>query len=68
MRSNITFYLDDTAKKYADKAAFVDEKKSVTFKMLRNGALNIAAELVKKGFFHFILSEYFIKNKTVNYL
>ncbi len=51
MRSNITFYLDDTAKKYADKAAFVDEKKSVTFKMLRNGALNIAAELVKKGFF-----------------
>nr|MCR4787012.1 AMP-binding protein [Lachnospiraceae bacterium] len=51
MRSNITYYLDDTAEKFADKPAFVDENKKITFKMLRTGALKIAGELVGKGIF-----------------
>ena len=51
MRSNITYYLDDTALEHGNKTAFVDENKSITFRMLRNGALNIACELVKKNIF-----------------
>ncbi|MCR4990326.1 MAG: amino acid adenylation domain-containing protein [Lachnospiraceae bacterium] len=51
MRSNITYYLDDTAKEHGSKAAFVDHKKTVTFNMLRTGALRIAEQLVKKEIF-----------------
>ena len=51
MRGNITFYLDETAEAYPDKVAFADEKKKITFRELRSGALRIAKVLVEKKVF-----------------
>jgi len=51
MKSNVTFWLDETAKNYKDKAAFVDAYKTVTFGELRDQALRIATELIRRDLF-----------------
>ena len=35
MKANVTYWLDESAKRFPDKAAYVDEKKEITFGMLR---------------------------------
>lgn len=51
MRSNVTYWLDESAHRYPNKFAFVDEKKSITFAELQVNANAIACRLQKKGLF-----------------
>lgn len=47
----VTDYLDETVKKYPNKVAFVDEKRSITFSQLQNESYHIAAKLIEVGSF-----------------
>ncbi len=47
----VTDYLDESAKKFPNKIAFVDEKRSITFAELRNESLKIAENLIQQNFF-----------------
>ena len=38
----VTDYLNNTAKKYADKVAVVDDHRSMTFKELRDEAMHLS--------------------------
>lgn len=51
MKANVTYWLDETAKKYPDKAAFVDENKQVTFSELKSEAMSIATKLINMDLF-----------------
>lgn len=51
MQTNVTYWLDETARRYPDKTGFVDENKSFTFSEIKKGALKIAAVLVERGLF-----------------
>ena len=51
MKANVTYWLDETAKRFPDKTAYADEHKEITFKELRAEARAIACELVQKGLF-----------------
>lgn len=52
MMTSITNYLDITAKKFPDKVAFVDEKRSITFSELRTESRKIASALIRAGKHH----------------
>lgn len=47
----VTDYLDRTVKKYPDKEAFIDAKRSITFEQLQKEAHHVAMEIIKKEFF-----------------
>ena len=47
----VTDYLDQTVKKYPDKVAFVDEKRSISFSELQNEAHHIATKLIDMKLF-----------------
>lgn len=47
----VTDYLDDTAEKYPDKVAFIDDNGSLTFSQLRYNARCIASVLAGQNFF-----------------
>lgn len=47
----VTEYLDDTASRFPDKVAFVDERRGITFKELREEALCVAMALTEQGLF-----------------
>lgn len=47
----VTDYLDNAAKKFPGKYAFIDEKRKMTFGEVRDEAEKIAMSLIKKGFF-----------------
>ena len=47
MKANVTYWLDETAKRFPDKTAYADEHKEITFKELRAEARAIACELVQ---------------------
>ncbi len=47
----VTDYLDETAKRFPDKIAFVDECRKITFKDLREEALRVAGALSEQGLF-----------------
>ncbi len=51
MKANVTYWLDESAKRFPDKAAYVDEKKEITFGMLRAQARAIGGELAQRGLF-----------------
>ena len=51
MKANVTYWLDETAKRFPDKTAYADAKKEITFGELRRQARNIACELTEKGLF-----------------
>lgn len=51
MKANVTYWLDETARRFPDKAAYVDEQKEITFGQLRGQARKIACELVRRGLF-----------------
>lgn len=51
MKANVTYWLDETAKRFPDKTAYADEKKEITFEELRLQARAIACELTARGFF-----------------
>ncbi|MCL1882037.1 MAG: AMP-binding protein [Oscillospiraceae bacterium] len=51
MLTNITKYLDATAKKYPDKIAFTDGVNKLTFAELRNISHRIAVKICESGFF-----------------
>ncbi|MCR5502875.1 MAG: amino acid adenylation domain-containing protein [Lachnospiraceae bacterium] len=65
MKGNITYYLDDTAERFPEKTAFSDEKKEITFRQLRNGALRIAGELVRRKIFKKPVAVYLDKGVDV---
>lgn len=50
MITNVTYWLDQTANRLPDKIAFVDEKKSVTFKNMQRCAKAIASRIIDRGF------------------
>ena len=47
----VTDYLDQTAKTYPDKVAFVDEKRCITFSQLQKEAHHIASRIINEGLF-----------------
>ena len=47
----VTDYLDQTAKEYPDKVAFIDEKRAITFSEFQNEAHHIAAKLIGNELF-----------------
>lgn len=51
MKANVTYWLDETARRFPDKTAYADEKKEVTFAQLRARARAIACELTERGLF-----------------
>lgn len=51
MKSNVTYWLDDTAKRFPEKPAFVDSKKIITFSQMYNEAVCIGAKLNAMGLF-----------------
>ena len=51
MKANVTYWLDESAEKWPDKAAFADEEKTVTFRELQSQAKALAAKMIEKGLF-----------------
>lgn len=51
MANLVTDYLEDTARRYPDKVAYVDRKREITFGELRNEALSVASFLINEGVF-----------------
>lgn len=51
MKANVTYWLDETAKRFPDKTAYADEKKKITFAQLRTQARAIACDLTERGLF-----------------
>lgn len=51
MKANVTYWLDETAKRFPDKTAYADEKKEITFEELRLQSRAIACELTARGLF-----------------
>lgn len=51
MKTNVTYWLDETALRFPLKAAFVDEKKAITFGELQRQARAIGTRIIKKGIF-----------------
>ena len=47
----VTDYLDQTASRYPNKVAFIDEQREITFAQLQNEAHHIAMSLIEKKFF-----------------
>ena len=47
----VSDYLDQTAKKYPSKVAFVDEKRGITFSQLQSESHHIATYLIEQGLF-----------------
>ena len=48
MTLNITHWLDQNADRFPDKPAFVEERRSISYKQLQNQAQTIAVKLLKK--------------------
>lgn len=61
MKTNISYWLDNTAKKYANKKMFCEKGRSVTFGQFRVNALNIATALVRKDLFKMPIAIYMDK-------
>lgn len=51
MKANVTYWLDESAERWPDKAAFADEGKTVTFRELQNQAKALAVRMIEKGLF-----------------
>ncbi len=51
MKANVTYWLDETAKRLPDKTAFADEKKEISFKELQRQAKAVASRIIAKSLF-----------------
>lgn len=51
MKANVTYWLDETARRFPDKTAYADEKQEITFAQFRTRARAIACELTERGLF-----------------
>lgn len=51
MKTNVTYWLDETAARFPGKTAYADEKKEITFGELRMQARRIGGELALRGLF-----------------
>ncbi|MCI8357979.1 MAG: D-alanine--poly(phosphoribitol) ligase [Lachnospiraceae bacterium] len=51
MKANVTYWLDESAERLPDKAAFAEEGKSVTFRELQSQAKAVATQIIGKGLF-----------------
>lgn len=51
MKANVTYWLDESAERLPDKAAFVEEGKTVTFRDLQSQAKALATQMIEKGLF-----------------
>lgn len=51
MKANVTYWLDESAVRFPEKPAFVDEHKSVTFHELRMQAMALATQMIRQGLF-----------------
>ena len=65
MCSNITQWLDETAKKFPNKLGYVDENKALTFKETRTKSLNLANRIVEMGLFKKPVAIYMEKSTDV---
>ncbi len=51
MKANVTYWLDESADRLADKVAFADERKEITFGQLKTQAMALATQTLKMGLF-----------------
>lgn len=51
MKANVTYWLDESAERLPDKAAFVEEGKTVTFRELQSQAKALATQMIGRGLF-----------------
>ncbi len=51
MKTNVTYWLDESADRFPDKTAFADEHKAVTFRQFRLQALALATQMIQMGLF-----------------
>lgn len=51
MKANVTYWLDETARRLPDKIAFADEKKEITFRELGAQAKALATHMIAKNLF-----------------
>lgn len=58
----VTDYLDNTAKKYEGKTAFVDADGSITYGRLRTNALHLATEIIARKYFRKPIAVYLDKS------
>ncbi len=62
MAKIITDYLEENADKYPQKAAYIDQYESVTYKELQDRTYKIACQLINKGFAKNPIAIYLEKN------
>ena len=58
----VTDYLDNTAMRFPDKIAFVDNHRAISFKELHEEALRVAGAMVEKGLFKQPIAIFMEKN------
>lgn len=51
MKANVTYWLDESAERLPDKAAFVEKGKTVTFRELQSQAKALATQMIGRGLF-----------------
>lgn len=51
MKANVTYWLDETARRLPDKTAFADERKEITFGQLRSQAMALATYMIRNNLF-----------------
>lgn len=51
MKANVTYWLDETARRLPEKNAFADEHKEITFGRLRSQAMALATHMISKKIF-----------------
>jgi len=49
MKNSVLLYLENTVKKFPDKVAFIDKDTAITFKELKQMALIVADDILKKN-------------------
>lgn len=65
MIPNITYWLDETTKRFPNKIGYVDEEQKLTFKQVQRKALNLANVIVEKGYFKIPIAVYMEKSVDV---
>lgn len=65
MQTNITYWLDESAKKFPDKIAFADENKEMSFGELQRKTRAVASQIISKKLFKKPIAIYLEKSADV---
>lgn len=65
MYANITCWLDETAERFPDRAAYIEENTTYTFRDTKERALNLAADIVSLSLFKEPVAVYMEKNVSM---